>query len=286
MTQAALGLENVPARLYPCTPSRLATWLDCPQRYRMAYLVRPTPPKGPPWAHNSLGAAVHNALASWWKLERRSRTPDAAGDLVESGWIRDGFRDDEQSSTWRARARRMTVDYVAGLDPSAEPRGVERIVSTRTQSLALTGRIDRLDERPTPDGSELVVVDYKTGRREPTGDETRGSIALAIYAAAAERTLRRPCRKVELHHLPSGSVIAHEHTDSSLDRQLARAAVIASEAAAADARHREGLDAAEVDAVFPAKPSTACSWCDFRRHCPEGREGSVELNSWDGLASD
>ena len=53
----------MPARLYPATPTRLLTWLDCPRRYRFAYLDRPMPPKGPPWAHNSVGAAVHSALA-------------------------------------------------------------------------------------------------------------------------------------------------------------------------------------------------------------------------------
>ena len=40
------------------------TFLDCPRRYRFQYLDRPTPAKGPPWAHNSLGASVHSALAN------------------------------------------------------------------------------------------------------------------------------------------------------------------------------------------------------------------------------
>ena len=61
-------LPGMPKRLYPCTPTRLSTWLDCPRRYRFSYLDRPQPPKGPPWAHNSVGAAVHSALADWWAL--------------------------------------------------------------------------------------------------------------------------------------------------------------------------------------------------------------------------
>ncbi len=63
-----LGFEGMPRRLYTCTPTRLSAWLDCPRRYRMSYLDRPSPPKGPPWAHNSVGASVHNALAGWWRL--------------------------------------------------------------------------------------------------------------------------------------------------------------------------------------------------------------------------
>src|SRR5205814_413091 len=197
-----LGFEGMPRRLYPCTPTRLSSWLDCPRRYRMTYLDRPAPPKGPPWAHNSLGASVHNALAGWWRLARRQRTPDAAAALTDSGWIGDGFRDNDQSALWRARAREMVRQYAERLDPHDDPIGVERTVATTTPSLTLSGRIDRLDERVRGEDTELVVVDYKTGRWVPSEGDARGSLALAIYAVAAARTLRGICRRVELHHIP------------------------------------------------------------------------------------
>src|ERR1700754_4717087 len=190
----------MPRRLYACTPSRLNSWLDCPRRYRMTYLDRPAPQKGPPWAHNSLGASVHNALAAWWRLPRHERTAEMAGTLLLRGWLTEGFRDAEQSRRWREVAREMVERYVADLDPDEEPLGVERTVATRTDRIAMSGRIDRLDAR----GAELVVVDYKTGRHVLTADDARGSLALAIYAVASSRVLRRPCHRVELHHLPSG----------------------------------------------------------------------------------
>jgi RecB family exonuclease len=281
---AQLGFEGMPRRLYSCTPSRLSTWLDCPRRYRMAYLDRPAPPKGAPWAHNSLGASVHNALAGWWRLLTRQRTPEAAATLVERGWIADGYRDDEQSSLWRARAREMVAAYVDRLDPTDEPIGVERTVATKTDSLALSGRIDRLDERDVDGERELVVVDYKTGRTPSTADDARGSLALAVYAAAAARTLRVSCRTVELHHLPSDTVARHTYTEEALDRQLGRITAIAAEAQAADQSYAGGLAGDALDAAFPARVSPGCAWCDFRRHCPEGRAGSSDRPSWDALA--
>ena len=143
-------LDGMPRRLYPCTPTRLSTWLDCPRRYRMAYLDRPAPAKGPPWAHNSFGASVHNALAGWWRLRRPERTVTAAGDLLERGWIEEGYTGPGQSVEQRAKARDMVERYTATLDPGDEPLGVERTVGTHTEHIVVSGRIDRLDSRRGP----------------------------------------------------------------------------------------------------------------------------------------
>ncbi|MCA1824758.1 MAG: RecB family exonuclease [Mycobacteriales bacterium] len=263
-----LPLPGVPKRLFACTPSKLAVWLDCPRRYRLTYLDRPTPAKGPAWAHNSFGATVHNALKAWWLLPRSRRTAESAAALVDAAWIRDGYRDAAQEQSWRARGRAIVRRYVGTLDADVEPLGVERTVATRTSALALSGRVDRLDDR---DGS-LVVVDYKTGRRPLSTDDARGSMALAIYAFAVGRMFRRPVRRVELHHLPTGIVHAWDHTAESIDRQLGRATATALEAR--DARE------------FPARPGPMCAWCDFARVCPEGLAAGAPRRPWEGLGDD
>ena len=260
----------MPRRLFACTPSRLTTWLDCPRRYRMTYLDRPTPPKGPPWAHNTLGAAVHLALARWWDLPLSRRTPPAARALLDAAWTVDGFRDAEQAEEWRQRAGEMVQRYAETLDPHEEPLGVERTVATRTAGLAVSGRIDRVDLS----GDELVVVDYKTGRQVLTADDARGSLALALYALASARTLRRPCLTVELHHLPSGRVAVWRHDETSLARHLARAEAIGAEAVAAAEALLGGGGGGNAEASFPPRPGRLCSWCDFSRHCPEGLAAS------------
>ena len=111
----------------------------------------------------------------------------------------------------------------------------------------MTGRIDRLDDR---DG-DLVVVDYKTGRQVPSETDARTSLAMALYAVAAGRMFRRRCATVELHHVPSGTVAAHEHTPESLDRKVAEAESIASDLRRADADF--GSVGSELDPL-PAAP--------------------------------
>ncbi|MCV2488638.1 PD-(D/E)XK nuclease family protein [Geodermatophilus sp. YIM 151500] len=276
---AQLEMPGMPRRLFPATPSKLATFADCPRRYRFAYLDRPQPPKGPAWAHNSVGAAVHAALRAWWDLPVERRTPAAARQLLHAAWSTHGFRDEEQAARWRVRAAGWLTEYVAGLDPADEPAGTERTVGTTTGRLALSGRVDRIDRR----GDELVVVDYKTGRSVCTDDEARGSPALAAYVLGVRRTLRRPCRRVELHHLPSGTVAAFEHTERSLANHVRRAEDIAEDIERATAAMAGGEDR---DTAFPALPGAQCAWCDFRPSCPTGQAACPPRETWSFLAEE
>jgi RecB family exonuclease len=261
-----LGLEGMPKRLFACTPSRLLTWLDCPRRYRFTYVDHPPPAKGPPWAHNSVGAVAHLALARWWELPLPRRTPEGARALVAEAWSAEGFEDAAQADRWRTHTAAMVSRYAEQLDPENEPRGIERTVGCTTGALAVSGRVDRVDQR----GEELVVVDYKTGRSVLTQDDARGSLALALYVLGTRRTFRRACATVELHHLPTGAVLAWTHTAESLARHVRRAESIAAEITAASS--------------FPERPSAMCSWCDFVRVCPAGREASGGPNKpWAGL---
>ncbi|HZZ97912.1 MAG TPA: PD-(D/E)XK nuclease family protein [Jatrophihabitantaceae bacterium] len=270
-----MTLPGMPRRLFSCTPSRLASF-DCPRRYRFTYLDKPMPQRGRPWAHNTVGATVHLALAKWWSLATSERTVAAGERLVTENWHDDGFRDAEQSARWRAVAGAWVARYLGDIDAGRDPVGVERTVSATTDALAISGRIDRVDDR----GDELVVVDYKTGKRTSTADEARGSLALALYVLAVRRTLRRACRRVELHHVPSGTVAAFDHTDESLARHVARAEATAADIVTATDTLAAG---AHTDEMFPPRPSPACSWCDFRAHCPEGLAASGEFEPWAGL---
>jgi putative RecB family exonuclease len=267
---------GMPTPLYSGSPSRLIAWLDCPRRYRMQYLDRPRPQARPQRAHTSVGIATHNALRDFWDLPAERRTPAGVAELVRSSWIDVGFRDPEQSAAWRLRVRDAVTDYLRASDRDNQPVGIERSVSLKTDEVAITGRIDRLDDR---DG-HLVVVDYKTGRQVPTDDDARTSLPLALYAVAASRMFRRPCHRVELHHVPSGTVAAHEHTDESLARKIAEAESIASDLRRADADFREvGVESTR----FAPRTSAICSWCDFRAHCPEGQQMGPEKSDWAGL---
>jgi RecB family exonuclease len=276
-----LGLEGMPTALVKVTPSRLATWDDCRRRFRMTYLDRPAPARGHAWAHSTLGAVVHNALRAFFLLPPRQRAPERAAGLVEELWSDEGFRDDAQAAVYRERARGWVGAYVAEHPVDTDPVGLERWVAAPVGTIVAEGRVDRIDQRDGPDGPEMVVVDYKTGRSEPDDHAARASQALALYALAVRRTLRRPCHRVELHHLPSGRVAAAEHDEASLTRHRTRAEESAADMALATDTLAAGGDP---ELLFPPSPGPRCGSCDMRRHCPEGREAAPELASWALLA--
>jgi putative RecB family exonuclease len=274
-----LGFAGMPERLFVCTPSKLGAFVDCPRRYRYTYVDRPSPPKGPPWAHNSLGASVHTALKNWYAIPPDRRILQSLPTLLKATWVREGYRDVEQERITYRNALRWLETYVTGLDPQDEPLGVERVVATKTAVLAFNGRADRIDARVGEQGPEAVIVDYKTGRSGLDADDARGSQALALYAYAAQRVFRRPCHRVELHHLPTATVAVHEHTEESLARQVARAEDTARDIVAAERAVAAGADP---DAEFPTRPGSLCAWCDFRRSCPAG-QGVQAKEPWSAV---
>jgi putative RecB family exonuclease len=275
MTGAQLGLDFEAPRLVRVTPARLGTWDDCPRRYRLTYLDRPAPVRSGGRAASTLGAVVHLALRSIFALSPARRTPEAAARLVDRHWNSEGFRDAEQAHHYRERARGWLAEYAEGA-AEVDAVGLEQWVSVAVGGIVAEGRVDRIDRR----GDELVVVDYKTGRPS-TAEDARESRALALYALGVERTLRRRCVEVELHHLPSGHVAGWRH-----DRETLAAHVAAAErSAAALAVAAEDLAAgADPEARFPARPAPRCGSCDVRRHCPEGRAAAPESEPWAQLS--
>jgi RecB family exonuclease len=275
--QGQLGLEGIPDKLVRVTPARLVNWESCPRRYRMTYVDRPAPARSRAWAHSTLGAVVHNALRAFFELPRGQRTAERAVALLRRYWKSDGFAHDEQAAEYRERAAMWLSDYVAGGDCDDEPVAVERWVSAPVGTIIAEGRVDRVDHR---DG-ELVVVDYKTGRHALSADAARGSLALALYALATGKALHQPCRRVELHHLPSRQVVSWEHTEETFAEQRDRAERLAAQLQAATDVVAEGrASEAERDEWFPARPGRHCATCDFRVHCPEGQRASEPLRSW------
>lgn len=264
--------------LVKVSPSKVSGWHNCPRAFLFRYVRKQRAPRLT-WAHNNFGSSVHNALKSWWELPLEQREPQSIRALMERAWIDAGYRDAQHSAHWRSRATEMTEAYLTDVDPSAEPVSMERRLGFATDAVVVEGRIDRIDERH----GRYVIVDYKTGKDIPTSDDARSAEALALYALMVQRMLKKECSRVELHHIPSGTIAVWDHTDASLDEHLRRV-----ESAAADMRRAEDTLAAvdddvidEVaDELFPPRPSGLCAYCEFLDLCPAGQRSHQRAQPW------
>ena len=264
------------------SPSKAATWVDCPRRFFHTYVERRR--TGASWAHFSFGLSVHAALREWFDRPSGDRTPEVVSAVVDATWIDAGYRDRDQSRMWRARATDMVGAYVSQLDPGFQPLSTERTLAFKTENFIMEGRIDRIDG----EGDQFTVVDYKTGKSVPSKTDARGSQALAMYALMLQRVLGKPCLDVSLHHLPSGQQVTWKHSNGSLQRHLDRVSRIASDIVIAqdtwDAT--DPTDETIRGELFPARTSAVCGFCDHWDVCADGRRFAERKESWDGLAAD
>ena len=199
--------------------------------------------------------------------------------LVREGWVREG------SATTSSRARCASAPrggcrgYLADVDPAARAarHRADRLGAHRSAGPVRAGSTGSTSG-PT---ASVVVVDYKTGRQPPSDDDARSSLALALYAVAAARTLSAgPAR---------WSSCTTSRPARSRRRRTPRRAWRARSPRPSPSPARRGRPtrrtrrAPRTTSTFPARPSSLCSWCDFRRACPQGRAAATEREPWSAV---
>jgi superfamily I DNA/RNA helicase/RecB family exonuclease len=227
----------------------------------------------------NLGRILH-ALAERVATGDLAADPVALMTEVDKVWDRLAFRTPWSRKRERDRMQAAVARLVSWLN--SNPRGLvgtevdfKVVAGTGADEVELVGRADRieLDETGT-----AIVVDFKSGRRPPTGPEVVGNLQLALYqyavdAGALDRLVGHQVSSggaelVQLALLDGGpdAVVqaqpAHqEHGDERavLRDELAKAAA---------------LVRAE---NFPARVGQHCRDCAFVAICPAKSAGSVTV---------
>lgn len=255
------------------SPSRIATFTECPRRFQYTAIDRL---EEPPSVWTLKGTLVHAALESLFSRPAAARTEGLAHDALRAAATSEWFEAGAQILALEGEARERFVGDAGDLlaayfrmeDPTAvDAVGVELRISaeldgmTPSSPLALRGIIDRLDL--TDQG--LVVVDYKTGRSPAPGRERERLAAVETYALLCERALGQRPVAVRLMYLRDELVVERMVSEREVARQERRAVEV-----------WRAIGRAHAAGEFRAIPSRLCAYCAFNDRCEAAPRAVVE----------
>ena len=218
--------ELAPSADRPVSPTALQNWAACPFRYFLGHVLYVSETEHPEETLTlsalERGNLIHNALETFiseqpprttptqpWSDDERARLArigeqlcaeaEAAGvtgkpllwKLERSRILRDlaGFLDEDEALRAEHGVVPAAVELAFGVRGAEQPPLVTSLDDGR--SIAFRGRIDRVDR--SPDGSRLLVLDYKSGsaqwyRQLDKDPLKRGRLLqLPVYALAAQQ---------------------------------------------------------------------------------------------------
>lgn len=244
---------------------------QCPRRYYFEYLDEAIAPIKKdikkPRPELEIGNAVHVALCNYYKVPQVERNFQSLKQELTKVWKPTrgalwGFASLDEERGWFLDALKMLktfYDYQFDdehLFYVPDPYSREEFIRIPlSDSLSLTGKVDRIDEED--DG--LHIVDYKTGKKQDDDD-----FQVMIYVLLAKEKFGRPIKKASYFYLRTGHWKTFTPGDG--DEKITIEKV------------KRLVSAIQNDTVYEAVPSKLCGWCDFLEYCPKKKEALEVIN--------
>lgn len=246
-------LPPAPANLFEqkkVSYSQLSTYLECPWRYKLAYVLRV---RTYPSHALSFGNSMHETLRAYFDARRRGETPDVA-ELLKKYWRRGGYETRAQETQKLAEGVQALREMEEALK-TAQPVALELPFEfPLPNGQRVTGRIDRLDQTAA---GEVIIIDYKTGKAKSEKEATR-DLQLGIYILAVEQARRQTVAEVRLNYVM-------DHVELSVPKDKFALAEVTEKVT----KTAEQLAADRRTGEFKPTPSQqACGYCDYRNICP------------------
>ncbi len=187
-----VDLEGDPEALVPISPSQIDRAEESPLGWFIDHVA--SPPSG---IAASIGTLVHAVVEEVGARDDGDTSIETIWAAVEQRWRELRFEAGWVAERERRGARKMAegaADYLADFaDDGKVLLGAEGRFTLIVDRVRISGTIDRVEA--SADGT-TVIVDLKTGRTPPTGDQTAAHPQLAAYQLAAR-----------VGEIPSGGVL-------------------------------------------------------------------------------
>jgi len=270
----------------------LETYRACPLRFKFRHLLKiQTAPQG----ELTFGAVMHESVRQYFKL-RQEGTPrfEDVEMYFLSAWKDTGFQDGYHVEQAKRAGLEQLREFVSRQNSLPAPNHLvsEQGFSLEVDGVRVQGRIDQIQAlsleapdhpgegddpllggqaaasgasaSPPPPGSEVELIDYKTGRPKSQKDAD-ASVQLSVYALAAERALGLQPSRLSFYNLATNEAVSSVRTAKDLDDL--------------ESEIHEVAEAIREQRFEPA-PGFACRHCDYTAICPAQEEVQPEARRY------
>jgi ATP-dependent DNA helicase UvrD/PcrA len=230
--------------------SAIGAYENCPMRYQFRYAwgIR-----GGPKPATTFGNVMHTTIKEIVsEVRKRGKVPlEEMLGIFEREWTSAGFPDEYQEKEYRKAGReQLEAFYHTYIAAPADMLYQEKAFELPLpHNVVVTGRMDQVNSMG--DG-EVEIVDYKTGRMRDA-KKAAADLQLGIYALAAREVLDLEPSRLVFYNLVNNEAVATSRDEKALAATKQKIAEVA-----------DLIRAGE----FPAKPSFACGYCDYKPACP------------------
>ncbi|MGE5548876.1 MAG: ATP-dependent helicase [Bacillota bacterium] len=236
--------------------SALDTYDECPMKYKLQYVLQvPTGQK----TYFNLGSAVHSVVEHLSKLHMKGEPYDReiALKLLDKYWSSDAYTSNTKEREDRRQAEKMIDTYLEWQKSNAnEIVGTEIGFSIEIAGRKVKGYIDRVER--TKDG-QYIVIDFKTGSKNVTGNTIKENIQMNVYGLAVLKKYGKLPARASLYYIKSNEMVDYVPDNEIIDVQRERI---------------EEMIRAVLDERFEAAPSYGCRFCDYEGIC-EAKESEI-----------
>lgn len=243
--------------------TKLATYNDCPWKYRYAFVLQV--PKKESYAL-SYGSSIHKTLYNFFSLwQQRAKEQPAVKETVsltelltmyQQSFIDDWYPSKKLMDEYRTKGEKaLTAWYAKTVKSMPSVLRLEQVFNLKVDEFVINGAIDRIDRIGGTDAKpEVKIVDYKTGKVKEKFDKD-DKYQLLIYALAVKdpNILNGEVKELEYSFIDENATQSMTPTEK--------------DATAALEWIRETVQGIQ-SGNFKATPNEmVCKFCDFREIC-------------------
>jgi len=233
--------------------SRLLVFLQCPERFRLQYVLkledREEPEEGSPLKK---GIELHQVFEDYYKVEEAKEVENESDilDILLQHPLAHK-EDEELEREYHSHLANFAAYNAAELEAKGPEKYIPpgRELNLYDKELDFQGIIDRVENS---EDNTFNIVDYKTGR---PGTLKKYVLELALYKILFERKTGKKADKVGIYFSKNGKLRLTKITKEDEEKALK---------VMADARKQ--ID----DGFFPKMPGFLCRFCNFENICSEG----------------